>query len=154
MATIATELIESKRDERGRKITPRAEREALVQAYQAIRAGFLKDEWDLGAGSGNRDERCRRTVVEGDVKADPQARRVYSFCEPASFDARSVAGGVACCSQQRGATAARSRSSDHESGDQLQLPPQSGKALLAGAIPGQITRQCLDECGEREKLAH
>jgi hypothetical protein len=33
MATIATELIESKRDERGRKITPRAEREALVQAY-------------------------------------------------------------------------------------------------------------------------
>ena len=35
MATIATELIESKRDERGRKITPRAEREAFVHAYEA-----------------------------------------------------------------------------------------------------------------------
>jgi transposase-like protein len=34
MATIATELIESKRDERGRKITPRAEREAVVRAYE------------------------------------------------------------------------------------------------------------------------
>lgn len=35
MGTIATELIEAKRDERGRKITPRAEREALVRTYQA-----------------------------------------------------------------------------------------------------------------------
>lgn len=35
MATIATELIEAKRDERGRRITPRAEREALVRAYQS-----------------------------------------------------------------------------------------------------------------------
>lgn len=35
MATIATELIEAKRDERGRKITPRAEREALVRAYES-----------------------------------------------------------------------------------------------------------------------
>ena len=35
MATIATELIETKRDERGRKITPRAEREALVGAYES-----------------------------------------------------------------------------------------------------------------------
>lgn len=35
MATIATELIESKRDERGRRITPRAEREAMVRAYEA-----------------------------------------------------------------------------------------------------------------------
>lgn len=34
MATIATELIESKRDERGRRITPAAEREALVRAYR------------------------------------------------------------------------------------------------------------------------
>ena len=35
MATIATELIEVKRDECGRKMTGRAEREALVEAYQA-----------------------------------------------------------------------------------------------------------------------
>jgi transposase-like protein len=34
MVTIDTELIEKKRDERGRKITPRGEREALVRAYQ------------------------------------------------------------------------------------------------------------------------
>lgn len=34
MATIATELIEAKRDERGRRITPEAEREALVRAYE------------------------------------------------------------------------------------------------------------------------
>lgn len=34
MGTIATELIESKRDERGRRITPAAEREALVRAYR------------------------------------------------------------------------------------------------------------------------
>ncbi len=33
MATIATELVEAKRDERGRRITPAAEREALVRAY-------------------------------------------------------------------------------------------------------------------------
>lgn len=33
MGTIATELIEPKRDEQGRKITPRAEREALVRSY-------------------------------------------------------------------------------------------------------------------------
>lgn len=35
MGTIATELIESKRDERGRRITTPAEREALVRAYRA-----------------------------------------------------------------------------------------------------------------------
>ncbi len=34
MATIATELIESKRDERGRRITPAVQREALVRAYR------------------------------------------------------------------------------------------------------------------------
>jgi hypothetical protein len=34
MGTIATEVIERKRDERGRKITPRGEREVLVRAYQ------------------------------------------------------------------------------------------------------------------------
>ena len=34
MGTIATELIETKRDERGRRITPAAEREALVRAYE------------------------------------------------------------------------------------------------------------------------
>lgn len=34
MGTIETELIERKRDERGRKITPRGERAALVKAYQ------------------------------------------------------------------------------------------------------------------------
>ncbi len=34
MATIATELIESKRDERGRPIRPAPEREALVRAYR------------------------------------------------------------------------------------------------------------------------
>jgi len=33
MGTIATELLEAKRDERGRRITPAAEREALVRAY-------------------------------------------------------------------------------------------------------------------------
>ena len=33
MVTIDTELIEKKRDERGRRITPRSEREALVRAY-------------------------------------------------------------------------------------------------------------------------
>ncbi len=33
MATIATELLEAKQDERGRRITPAAEREALVRAY-------------------------------------------------------------------------------------------------------------------------
>ena len=34
MGTIETELIEKKRDERGRRITPRSEREALVRAYE------------------------------------------------------------------------------------------------------------------------
>jgi hypothetical protein len=34
MAIIATELIETKRDERGRRITPAAERETLVRAYE------------------------------------------------------------------------------------------------------------------------
>jgi transposase-like protein len=34
MATIATELIETKRDERGRRITRAAERETLVRAYE------------------------------------------------------------------------------------------------------------------------
>jgi transposase-like protein len=34
MAIIATELIETKRDERGRRITPRAEREAVVRSYE------------------------------------------------------------------------------------------------------------------------
>jgi len=33
MGTIATELIEAKRDERGRRITPLGEREALVRAH-------------------------------------------------------------------------------------------------------------------------
>jgi transposase-like protein len=33
MGTIATELLEAKRDERGRRITPADEREALVRAY-------------------------------------------------------------------------------------------------------------------------
>jgi transposase-like protein len=33
MAAITTELIRTKQDERGRRITPAAEREALVQAY-------------------------------------------------------------------------------------------------------------------------
>ena len=33
MGTIATELLETKRDERGRRITPAAEREALVREY-------------------------------------------------------------------------------------------------------------------------
>ena len=33
MATIATELLEAKRDERRRRITPVAEREALVREY-------------------------------------------------------------------------------------------------------------------------
>lgn len=33
MATITTELIEQKRDERGRKITSQEEREALLEAY-------------------------------------------------------------------------------------------------------------------------
>ncbi len=34
MAIIATELIRTKQDERGRRITPAAEREALVRAYR------------------------------------------------------------------------------------------------------------------------
>jgi hypothetical protein len=34
MGTIATELLEAKRDERGRRITAAAEREALVRAYE------------------------------------------------------------------------------------------------------------------------
>ena len=34
MVTIDTELIEKKRDERGRKITPGSEREAVVRAYE------------------------------------------------------------------------------------------------------------------------
>jgi transposase-like protein len=34
MVTIDTELIEKKRDERGRRITPRSEREAQVKAYE------------------------------------------------------------------------------------------------------------------------
>ena len=34
MATIATELIEAKRDERGRQIRPANERDALVRAYR------------------------------------------------------------------------------------------------------------------------
>ena len=34
MVTIETELIEGKKDERGRRITPRVEREAWVRAYR------------------------------------------------------------------------------------------------------------------------
>lgn len=34
MAIIATELIRTKQDERGRRITPAAEREELVRAYR------------------------------------------------------------------------------------------------------------------------
>jgi transposase-like protein len=34
MVTIDTELIEKKRDERGRRITPRSDREALVRTYE------------------------------------------------------------------------------------------------------------------------
>ena len=34
MRIIPTELVESKRDERGRRITPAAEREAVVRAYE------------------------------------------------------------------------------------------------------------------------
>ena len=34
MATIATELIETKRDERGRQIRSAEERESLLQAYR------------------------------------------------------------------------------------------------------------------------
>lgn len=34
MGTIETSLIEAKKDRRGRKITPRAEREALVKEYR------------------------------------------------------------------------------------------------------------------------
>lgn len=34
MVTIDTELIDKKRDARGRKITPRSEREALLRAYE------------------------------------------------------------------------------------------------------------------------
>jgi transposase-like protein len=47
MATIATELIEAKRDERGRRITPAAEREALVRAYEEsglTQKAFAKQE--------------------------------------------------------------------------------------------------------------
>ena len=35
MRVITTEVVESKRDERGRRITPLAEREAVVRAYEA-----------------------------------------------------------------------------------------------------------------------
>lgn len=35
MRVITTEVVESKRDERGRRITPPAEREAVVRAYEA-----------------------------------------------------------------------------------------------------------------------
>ena len=35
MRVITTELLESKRDERGRRITPASEREAVVRAYEA-----------------------------------------------------------------------------------------------------------------------
>ena len=47
MAIIATELIETKRDERGRRITRAAEREALVQAYEEsglTQKAFAKQE--------------------------------------------------------------------------------------------------------------
>jgi len=47
MATIATELIETKRDERGRRMTRAAERETLVQAYEEsglTQKAFAKQE--------------------------------------------------------------------------------------------------------------
>ncbi len=47
MALIATELIETKRDERGRRMTRAAERETLVQAYEAsglTQKAFAKQE--------------------------------------------------------------------------------------------------------------
>jgi transposase-like protein len=47
MAIIATELIETKRDERGRRITRAAERETLVRAYEAsglTQKAFAKQE--------------------------------------------------------------------------------------------------------------
>ncbi len=47
MAIIATELIETKRDERGRRITRVPEREAVVQAYEKSRLtqkAFAKQE--------------------------------------------------------------------------------------------------------------
>lgn len=39
MATIATELMKAKQDERGRRITPAPERETLVRAYKVSEAG-------------------------------------------------------------------------------------------------------------------
>jgi transposase-like protein len=47
MGTIATELLETKRDEHGRRITPAAKREALVRAYTESRltqTAFAKKE--------------------------------------------------------------------------------------------------------------
>jgi transposase-like protein len=47
MAIIATELIETKRDERGRRITRAAERETLVRAYEEsglTQKAFAKQE--------------------------------------------------------------------------------------------------------------
>ena len=47
MGTIATELLETKRDERGRRITPAAERETFVRAYEEsglTQKAFAKQE--------------------------------------------------------------------------------------------------------------
>ena len=72
MATIATELLEAKRDERRRRITPAAEREARVRAYPEsglTQRAFAKEEGVqvfnlriVGAGAAEAKAECETTI--------------------------------------------------------------------------------------------
>jgi len=51
MRITTTELVEAKRDERGRRITPAAEREAVVRAYE--QSGLTQKAFARRAGPGS-----------------------------------------------------------------------------------------------------
>jgi hypothetical protein len=75
MVTIETELIEAKKDERGRKITPRAQREALVLAYR---------ESGLTQRAFAEKEKINYTTFVSWVQASPRAsagRPAVQFAE-------------------------------------------------------------------------
>jgi transposase-like protein len=83
METIATALIEKKRAERGRKITPRGEREALVRAYEhsgLTQKAFAQREgiafstfvsWVQTAGRSEQTPKVRFTELTAPLKMPP-----------------------------------------------------------------------------------
>ncbi len=99
MATIATELIESKRDERGRRITARAEREALVQAYRASKMtqkAFAEREGVKYTTFVSWVQDCQRRVVPSKVGfAELRVPRMPASLEVQLSDGTLIRGGDA-----------------------------------------------------------